>query len=237
MRKETFGGLSVTITGGADREGGGDGPAVVLLHGFGAPGTDLVPLFRVIPAPPGTRFLFPEAPLELGGGLGGSRAWWMIDVAALDRAIRTGVPRDMTEDVPEGMPEARAKVRAMLDEASAALSIPEGQLVLGGFSQGGMLALDVALHDPRPLAGLVVLSGTLLAEPEWTPRMKDRHGLPVLQSHGQRDELLAFGFAERLRDHLKEAGLDVTWVPHRGGHEIPGPVIDALGDFLARVLP
>jgi phospholipase/carboxylesterase len=66
--------------------------------------------------------------------------------------------------------------------------------------------------------------------------MKKRSGLPVLQSHGQRDELLSFGFAERLRDHLNEAGLDVTWVPHRGGHEIPGPVVDALGDFLTRVL-
>ena len=236
MRKETFGGLSVWIAGGDDREGGGNGPAVVLLHGFGAPGTDLVPLHRVIPAPPGTRFLFPEAPLELAMGFGDSRAWWMIDVAALDRAIRTGVPRDMTQDVPEGMPEARAKVRAMLDEASEALSIPAGQLVLGGFSQGGMLALDVALADPRPLAGLVVLSGTLLAEPEWTARMKARHGLAVLQSHGQRDELLSFVFAERLRDLMTEAGLDVTWVPHRGGHEIPGPVVDALGDFLGRVL-
>ena len=224
------------IAGGDDREGGGEGPAVVLLHGFGAPGADLVPLFRVIAAPRGTRFLFPEAPLELANGFGDSRAWWMIDIAALDRAIRTGVPRDMTQDVPEGMPEARAKVRAMLDEAAAALAIPEGGLVLGGFSQGGMLALDVALHDPRPLAGLAILSGTLLAEPEWTPRMKDRKGLPVLQSHGQRDELLSFGFAERLRDLMKEAGLDVTWVPHRGGHEIPGPVVDALSEFLGRVL-
>ena len=46
MRTTTLGQLTVHLTGGTDREGGGDGPLVVLLHGFGAPGTDLVPLWR-----------------------------------------------------------------------------------------------------------------------------------------------------------------------------------------------
>jgi len=236
MRSETYGGLRVWITGGEDREGGGDGPAVVLMHGFGAPGTDLVPLWRVLRAPRGTRFLFPEAPLEMAMGFGESRAWWMIDMIALELAIRTGVPRDMTQQVPEGLPEARAMVRAMLDEATTALSIPDGKLVLGGFSQGAMLALDAALHDPRPLAGAVLLSTTLLAENEWVPRMLTRRGLRVLQSHGERDELLNVAFAERLRDLLREAGLDVRWVPFRGGHEIPPNVIDELGAFLTEVL-
>lgn len=66
MREETFGSLRVRITGGADREGGGDGPAIVLLHGFGAPGHDLVGLWRTLRVPEGTRFVFPEAPLSLG---------------------------------------------------------------------------------------------------------------------------------------------------------------------------
>jgi phospholipase/carboxylesterase len=169
-------------------------------------------------------------------GFGESRAWWMIDMIALELAIRTGVPRDMTQQVPEGLPEARAMVRAMLDEATTALSIPDGKLVLGGFSQGAMLALDAALHDPRPLAGAVLLSTTLLAENEWVPRMLTRRGLRVLQSHGERDELLNVAFAERLRDLLREAGLDVRWVPFRGGHEIPPNVIDELGAFLTEVL-
>ena len=59
MRTTTLGQLTVHLTGGTDREGGGDGPLVVLLHGFGAPGTDLVPLWRELRAPPGTRFAFP----------------------------------------------------------------------------------------------------------------------------------------------------------------------------------
>jgi predicted esterase len=58
MRDETYGGLRVRVTGGRDRRGGGDGPLVVLMHGFGAPGDDLVPSE--------VRFAFPEAPLDLG---------------------------------------------------------------------------------------------------------------------------------------------------------------------------
>jgi phospholipase/carboxylesterase len=66
MRDETYGGLRVRVTGGRDRRGGGDGPLVVLMHGFGAPGDDLVPLARGLDVPSEVRFAFPEAPLDLG---------------------------------------------------------------------------------------------------------------------------------------------------------------------------
>ncbi len=103
MRRETLSGLSVTITGGTDREGGGDGPLVVLLHGFGAPGEDLVPLFRQLNVPSEVRFAFPAAPVDLraklGPGYAGGRAWWMIDTAALEAPappappVRPAAPR------------------------------------------------------------------------------------------------------------------------------------------------
>ena len=57
MRTLELGGLECRVVGGSDREGGGDGPVVVLLHGFGAPGDDLVPLWRVMDVPRGTRFV------------------------------------------------------------------------------------------------------------------------------------------------------------------------------------
>jgi len=194
---------------------------VVLLHGFGAPGDDLVALGEWIDAGPATAWVFPEAPLELGGLDGDSRAWWMIDLDRLDR--------DRAREVPEGLAEARAQLIALLDAVRARFG---DHVVLGGFSQGSMLALDVALHDPRPLDGLVLLSGTLLARHEWEPRMAARAGLPVVQSHGRSDGLLSFAAAEALRDLLVAAGLDVTWVPFPGGHEIPPPVLQAVAGFL-----
>ncbi len=231
MKKITMGGLDAVLAGGTDRQGGGDGPLLVLLHGFGAPGDDLVSLHRVIDAPSGTRFLFPVAPVTLPPHYGAGRAWWHIDMVALDRAVREGRSRDLSRDVPDGLADARAKLVAMLDEAKVILS--PSAIVLGGFSQGAMLSCDVALHSDMPLAGLVLLSGTLLAEAEWTSRMPSRKGLPVLQSHGRQDPMLPFDMAERLRDLLKEAGLAVTFVPFNGGHSIPPAALDGLRPFLA----
>jgi phospholipase/carboxylesterase len=233
MRQQRLGPLDVTITGGADREGGGEGPLVVLLHGFGAPGTDLVPLWRAIDVPRDVRFAFPAAPLTLpsmGFGME-SRAWWMIDVLELERAIAEGRQRDLNKGTPVGLVEAREKVLEMLDALDRELS--PSALVLGGFSQGAMLSLDVALHSDRALAGLVQWSGTLLDEDGWVPRMGARKGLPVLQSHGRMDPLLPFSLAQALRQHLVASGLDVEFLEFNGGHEIPGRVLDRFGAFLA----
>jgi phospholipase/carboxylesterase len=236
MRVEKLGGLLVRITGGTDGKGGGRGPVVVLLHGFGAPGDDLVSLGPALEAPPGTRFVFPEGPLSLSMGFGESRAWWMIDLEKLDRALSAGRPRDASGETPKGMAEAREQVIALLDELPRRLGTDPQKTVLGGFSQGAMLACDVTLRTDRPFAGLVLLSGTLLARQEWVPLMPKRKGLKVLQSHGRADPLLPFFLAEQLRDLLTQAGLSVEWVAFRGAHEIPEVVLTTLGTFLRETL-
>ena len=228
MRQKLIAGLTVRFTGGVDRNGGGDGPLVVLLHGFGAPGTDLIPLSRVLDVPREVRFAFPEAPLDLGPEYAGGRAWWWIDMMKIQLAQMRGEVIDRLNDVPEGIAEARAKVRAMLEE----IAPPATKLVLGGFSQGAMLACDVTLRTARPVAGLAMLSGTLISKEEWAPLASKRAGLKTLVTHGQGDPILPFAQAESLREFLKGAGLDVTWVPFRGGHEIPGPALDALGKMI-----
>ncbi|HET7506222.1 MAG TPA: hypothetical protein VFK02_34620 [Kofleriaceae bacterium] len=195
----------------------------VLFHGFGAPGHDLVPLAEEIAAP--VRFVFPEAPIVLGGMYGDSRAWWPLDLARFEDELRRGVLRDRRDEIPEGLAEARAQVIQMIDELSARFSIAANQLVLGGFSQGAMLALDVALHRPAPPACLLLMSATLLAESVWVPKMPSLAGVPVLLSHGRDDALLPFSIAEQLRDRLVAAGARVDWQPFEGGHEIPRSVL------------
>ncbi|MEO0323794.1 MAG: esterase [Myxococcota bacterium] len=232
-----LGALRARLTGGTDGRGGGDGPLVVLLHGFGAPGDDLVPLWRVLPAPPGTRYLFPEAPLGLPPAFGPGRAWWMIDVARLQEAMMRGTPRDLSQEHPEALPAVRAALIELLDAAAAQLGVPPERTVLGGFSQGAMLSMDVALHDARPLAGLALLSGTYLARDWWSPRLASRAGLPVFQSHGKDDMVLEYAGGAALHEALREAGLEAELVSFRGGHAIPPPALEGLGAFLTRVLP
>jgi phospholipase/carboxylesterase len=218
-------GLTTRIVGPADAA-----TTCVLLHGFGAPGDDLVPLAGALEGP--VRFVFPEAPLSLGGLYGDARAWWLLDLARLEDDQRRGVPRDRRDEVPEGLSEARAQVMRLLDQVQARFSVAAPALVLGGFSQGAMLALDVALHRDAPPAGLLLMSGTLIAEAAWQPRMASLAGVPVMLAHGRHDGLLPFSIAEVLRDRLTAAGADVDWQPFPGGHEIPASVLAAAGKLL-----
>ncbi len=235
MREEMMGRLKVRITGGTDGKGGGDGPAVILLHGWAAPGDDLVPLGEVLETPQRTRFLFPEGPLSLNMGLGDSRAWWMIDVEQLNQDFATGRPRNLSREVPAGLSQARDHVLAFLEEAQSRLGLIPEKTVLGGFSQGAMLACDVTLRSQLGLAGMALLSGTLLARDQWVPLMPKCRGLPILQSHGDRDPVLPRFYAEQLRDFLTEAGAQVDWVGFEGGHEIPSTVLKRLGSFFSSV--
>lgn len=238
-RIERFGALDVVVQGGDDGRGGGDGPLLVLCHGFGAPGNDLVPLGSMLGVPAGTRLCFPAAPLSLGGSFfGDSRAWWMIDIERYQRLLLSGRFDEITAHEPDGMGAARDKLQETLAAIERSLGARPERTVLGGFSQGSMLSLDLALRCERPLAGLVLLSSTLAARELWAQRLAAgvRRGLPVFQSHGAYDELLPFGVAEQLRELLLGGGLQVEFHAFDGGHQIPEPVLHKLGGFLRRVL-
>ena len=232
MRQAKLGDLLVRITGGTDGRGGGNGPVVVLLHGYGAPGDDLVVLSDYLDVPAGTRFLFPEAPLPIPLGYGDSRGWWLIDMARIQADRAAGRIRDLSGEIPVGLVRAREWAAALLDDMHRKVGVDPKKTILGGFSQGAMLSCDVLLRSDRPYAGLIQLSGTLLAKQKWGPLLPKRKALPVFQSHGTQDPILAYVMAERLRDEFVRAGLKVEWLPFRGGHEIPEPVLRKLGQFL-----
>lgn len=212
---------------------------VVLMHGFGAPGEDLVGLADMIDAPPGTAFVFPKAPhsfTELYGAppFVDARAWWKLDLEAIERARRTGGVRDLSRERPEGIDASRALVVGLLGAIGE--GFPGAKVVLGGFSQGAMLACDTALREGPKLAGLVVLSGTLVAEAEWTTLFPTLRGTPVFQSHGTVDDILPYALAERLHDGLERAAVEVTFVRFEGGHGLSDEVVTGVSGFLAKCL-
>ena len=238
MKLLQLGGLRVRALGGDDRDGGGDGPAVLLCHGFGAPGDDLVGLARVMDAGPGVRWFFPEAPISLDVGMGMTgRAWWPIDMVRMQMAIARGESRSLAEETPDGLAPAADLLLGCIDALVAEHRVDPARLVIGGFSQGAMLTTEVALYDGRTFAGLAVLSGTLLSRDRWEIAARTRApSLHVVQSHGRQDPILGFAGAEALRDLLIGAGADLQFVPFAGQHAIPPPAMDALAAFCRKRL-
>jgi phospholipase/carboxylesterase len=236
MREEHIGGLRTRVTGGTDGKGGGYGPLVLLLHGFGAPGDDLVSLADDLEVPTGTRFVLPEGPLSLSFGPSDARAWWLIDMARMQADRIAGRVRDLSQDIPKGLAPARETILAFLKVVERQFDADPRTTILGGFSQGAMLSCDVMFRTEQPYAGLIQLSGTLLATQGWVPLLQKRKGLSVFQSHGTQDEILPYAGAERLRDTLRHGGLEVEWHRFRGGHEIPGTVLHRLGPFITKAV-
>jgi len=212
---------------------------VILCHGYGAPAQDLVPLAaELLNLRPElarrVRFVFPGAPLTLQG-MPGARAWWDLPPELWQFGERDW--ERYADVVVEGLAPARRALLGVVQAVSASTGLPLSRLVLGGFSQGAMLATDVALRLEEPPAGLVALSGILITKSDWSARAKRRSGLPVFQSHGRYDDILPFARGEALRTLLQEAGLQVEFVPFDGPHGIFPEVLERLAAFLAARLP
>jgi phospholipase/carboxylesterase len=211
----------------------------VFCHGFGAPGDDLVPLgASLLQSAPElldrVQFVFPPAPLKVEDF---GRAWWPLSMARLAQAVQDGPGENWRNEIPDQLDAARKHLIAILQAIASETGLPFSKVVLGGFSQGAMLAMDVALHLDTPLAGLVLWSGTLLNEVEWTQRTSVLKDLPVMQSHGRQDPVLPFEAAIWLRDFLVSAGTDLTFIPFRDGHTIPVEALGAAAHLIESLLP
>lgn len=223
---------------------GGDAPriAVVLCHGYGAPGHDLAGLSAewvdLLGEQAGEfRFVFPAAPGSLAEeGMPDARAWWPINMARLAEAVQASRFEELHEHEPEGMEQAREALAAVVTEVKADMQGAATPLVLGGFSQGAMLALDTALRGlEEPPALLLEFSGTLVCRPAWQPSIDRLAGTSVFQSHGTLDPILPFASAEALREMLLAAGVQVDFHSFIGPHTIDVDAISRSAQALVRL--
>jgi phospholipase/carboxylesterase len=206
---------------------------LVLLHGYAMQPSDLAPFAHSIGIP--AYFLLPQGPVSSPNG---AHAWWEVDLEARESALSIG-PRDLANDHPHGLAAAREQFGKFLTAVTAGVKpgrTPSRTIIIGGFSQGGMLALDWVLRGNQRVDGLALLSTSRLALSEWESQRERLRNLPVFLSHGATDRDLAFAAGERLRDFLLESAAQLTWTPFEGGHEIPLVVWRGLRKFLAALL-
>jgi phospholipase/carboxylesterase len=206
----------------------------VLIHGYGSTAAEWIPFTYTIRLPAGRRFVLPEGPetTEPPDGPRNGRAWWRLRLDAYRRA-GDGLP-DLSRTNPPGLTAANGRIRTLLGELAGRGGYSRDQQILAGFSQGAMIAADVAFTTDEPIDTLVLLSPTFVNESAWRAGMPRRRGLRVFISHGRRDTILPFDASARLQQAMRDAGLRVTWLPFEGGHDMPVDVVSALNGFLAQ---
>jgi phospholipase/carboxylesterase len=197
------------------------GALVVLLHGYGANGDDLIALGegwrRWLPD---AAFVAPNAPEPIPG-MYGALQWFALTM------------RDPSEYW-RGVEAARPVLDRFLDTELARYRLAPGRLALVGFSQGTMMALHVGLRRAAAPAGIVAYSG-LLAGAEHLAETKARP--PVLMIHGEADDLIPVEALHAGRESLAAVGVPVEWhVRPRLGHGIDAEGQWMAAHFIAQVL-
>ena len=193
------------LTGPVFKPKGNIRSLVVLLHGIGADGQDLIDFASSwSPSLPETEFFAPHAPFPFDMAAIG-RQWFSLntmDISALQAGIRT----------------AREYVHHTLNHALEQRSLTEDKVALVGFSQGAMVALYSALRRPRSCAAVVSFSGALIEDHTCYPQKSTP---PIFLSHGDQDSVVPFEALSVAENLLKQQGLSVTTLPRPGyGHGI-----------------
>ncbi|WP_298134866.1 dienelactone hydrolase family protein [Acidiferrobacter sp.] len=203
--------------------------AFIWLHGLGADGHDFAEF-------PGTfsgitdkamRFIFPHAPMRSVTLNGGAYmpAWFDL------YGTRPEDPQDEA-----GIQDA---ARAMMDliTEQAGYGIPAERVILGGFSQGGALALYTALTSPQSLAAAVGLSTYLpLAYRLAEGRTRASAAPPLFLGHGRDDLMVPYPFAVKTQAALSAQGIEAELHTYPIGHSIDDAEISDLKAFLTRAL-
>ena len=199
---------------------------LILMHGLGADAEDLAPVAQYLNLPDSVRLRVvlpdaPERPVTINGGMR-MRAWYDIDPAA---GLDSG-----RKDI-----EVSAGLARELIEREEARGIATERIVVGGFSQGGVIALETGLGHGKRLAGIVALS-TYLHDAE---HVAERVGLAnaeaeIFMAHGRGDPMIPIHRAATSRSALDHLGYRVTWQEYPMGHELCIDEINALSAWLAQ---
>jgi len=208
-----------------DSQSGRTGSLVVLLHGYGADGNDLLALADPLaPHLPDTVFIAPDAPDRCAGNPMGYQ-WFPIP----------WIDGSGEAEAFAGLLTAARDLDAFLDGVLAEEGVTPDRLALVGFSQGTMMALQVAPRRAAPVAGIVGFSGRLIAPERLAAEVRCRP--PVLLLHGDADEVVPPDCMPEAAEALRAAGFEVATRTMRGmGHGIdPEGLSAALGFLQARL--
>lgn len=198
---------------------------VVWLHGLGDSGHGFAPIVPELrlPADAGIRFIFPHAPeipVTINGGMR-MRAWY--DIKTMDLTNRADEA---------GVRQSADAVKALLDKLIAD-GIPSEQIMLAGFSQGGVITLHLLPRLPYKLAGFMALS-TYMACPDKlaTEQLTHNKTTAVFIAHGTQDPVVPLAAGQQAFHTYKAAGFNVSWRDYRMPHSVCAQEVDEISRFI-----
>ena len=195
-------------------------PMVVLMHGFGAGMADLAGLCPAIDRE-GYVYICPNAPIpiQIGPGMMGY-AWTP--------------PRD--SGTPEDALRADEMLTGLVDEVTEIYNIEPGRIILGGFSQGGMMTYRNGLPSPDVFRGLAVLSSTVPDPDGLRARLPAGRQQPIFVAHGTADSMISIEDARESRRFLEAEGYTPDYREYAMGHEISQEVMADLVPWIRNAL-
>ncbi len=203
--------------------------SIIWLHGLGADGHDfesIVPELH-LPAALGIRFIFPHAPMQpisINNGMV-MRGWYDIRSLQLDE----------TEDV-DGVADSAVQLTQLIEQELAAGIAPE-HIILAGFSQGGVIALQTALSYSKPLGGVMALSSYVADQANLAQRVSDANSqLAILMVHGLYDDVVPLELGFKSRTLLESLNYSVEWHEYPMAHNIHPGEIRVIARWIERVL-
>lgn len=202
--------------------GGKPDALVVLLHGYGSNGADLISLAPYwAKALPGAAFVSPNAIEPVPQAPGGYQ-WFPI--SNLDPHL-----------MESGARAAAQSVDRFLDRELERHGLPANRLALVGFSQGTMMALHVGLRRAQPVAAVLGYSGVLVGGRKLKEEMRSKP--PILLIHGDRDPTIPIPAMFDSADQLAAAGHGAQWhISYGVPHSIGPDGLELGGEFLATYL-
>jgi phospholipase/carboxylesterase len=199
--------------------------AIVWLHGLGADGHDFEPLVPELSwtGRPAIRYVFPHAPMRpvtINGGMP-MRAWY--DIVSLTSG-RDHDQRGIADSVNQAARLVRRERQRGIDAA---------RIVVAGFSQGGAIALQLALRYPEKLAGLIALSTYLLLDRRLVAETHEANrNIPAFVGHGNQDPMVPFQLGERVAERLRGIGCPVEWHSYAMSHAVCPEEVADLSNWL-----
>jgi phospholipase/carboxylesterase len=150
------------------------------------------------------------------------RAWY--DINALDESARVDRP---------GLERSVDMIRSLIAR-ELGRGIPMKRILLAGFSQGGSVALRVAITALERPAGVIALSTYLIDAHH--PGAEEVSALRIFQAHGTYDAVVPFAWGVQTRDRLRELGCDVTWNAYPMDHAVCPEEIEDLAEWMKECL-